>query len=109
MCGITGFLYKRPDHYGPVGEVQVRMLEPLFRRGPDSAGVALYGRPDRDFVLRARVSHNGDGNGDGAGEEGRALAAIERLAKVDEISTSGDSLRVRVDYDGELGALARRA
>ena len=44
MCGITGIFYKTRDD-GPVGSVMVDMCDQLFRRGPDSAGVALYGPP----------------------------------------------------------------
>jgi methylamine---glutamate N-methyltransferase subunit A len=54
VCGITGILYKHGDLTAPVGEVSVRMLSPLHRRGPDSAGVALYGAPSAGYVVRAR-------------------------------------------------------
>jgi methylamine---glutamate N-methyltransferase subunit A len=58
VCGITGILFKNEP--GPIGAVQVRMLAPLHRRGPDSAGVALYGRPVPGYVVRARTRSNGN-------------------------------------------------
>ena len=43
MCGIVGVFYKREGATGPVGQIMADMCDQLFRRGPDSAGVALYG------------------------------------------------------------------
>ena len=43
MCGIVGFLDKSGNELAPVGQVFLKMLIALGRRGPDSAGVALYG------------------------------------------------------------------
>lgn len=51
MCGITGIFYKRRDD-GPIGHAMVDMCDQVFRRGPDSAGVALYGRLSDGFVVR---------------------------------------------------------
>ena len=42
MCGIVGFFEKRPDARAPVGKLLLSLLTPLGRRGPDSAGAALY-------------------------------------------------------------------
>jgi glutamate synthase domain-containing protein 1 len=44
MCGIVGFLDKRGGTERPVGRTLLAMLEALGCRGPDSAGVALFGR-----------------------------------------------------------------
>jgi glutamate synthase domain-containing protein 1 len=54
MCGIIGFLDKRGDQQRPVGAVLLRMLQALSCRGPDSAGVALFG-PWGDWHLRLSV------------------------------------------------------
>jgi glutamate synthase domain-containing protein 1 len=48
MCGILGFLDKRGGHEQPVGRTLMAMLQALSCRGPDSAGVALFG-PRRSF------------------------------------------------------------
>ena len=43
MCGIIGFLDKRGRQDFPVGQTLYGMLQALSCRGPDSAGVAIYG------------------------------------------------------------------
>jgi glutamate synthase domain-containing protein 1 len=43
MCGIVGFLSKREDPEYPLGQTLLDMLQALSCRGPDSAGVALFG------------------------------------------------------------------
>jgi glutamate synthase domain-containing protein 1 len=100
MCGITGILFKDRDRLGPVGRIQVDMLQALHRRGPDSTGVALYGSASRDYLLRARTSPNGNG------EVERARAVIERLATVQELAPIPGGVRARLAYEGELGPLA---
>jgi methylamine---glutamate N-methyltransferase subunit A len=45
MCGIIGFLDKRPEQRFPLGRTLLTMLQALSCRGPDSAGVALFGPP----------------------------------------------------------------
>lgn len=45
MCGIIGFLDKRSAQNGPLGRTLLSMLQALSCRGPDSAGVALFGHP----------------------------------------------------------------
>jgi glutamate synthase domain-containing protein 1 len=54
MCGIIGFLNKRGDPERPLGAVLLGMLQALSCRGPDSAGVALFG-PPADWHLRLSV------------------------------------------------------
>jgi glutamate synthase domain-containing protein 1 len=44
MCGIVGFLDKRGNRSVPLGRTLLAMLQSLSCRGPDSAGVALFGR-----------------------------------------------------------------
>src|SRR5215469_5465193 len=43
MCGIVGFLDKREQPEFPLGRTLLTMLQALSCRGPDSAGVALFG------------------------------------------------------------------
>jgi glutamate synthase domain-containing protein 1 len=50
MCGIVGFLDRRGGSDLPVGRTLLAMLEALGCRGPDSAGVAVFG-PARPFWL----------------------------------------------------------
>ncbi len=45
MCGIVGFLAKRPEHREHLGELLTPMLECMGERGPDSAGLAVFSQP----------------------------------------------------------------
>ena len=62
MCGIVGFLDKSETSERPaIGKVLLTMLEALACRGPDSAGVALYGPPtDHKLVMRLKLGERGD-------------------------------------------------
>ena len=54
MCGIAGFLQKDRNSRPRAADALLDMLSALSRRGPDSAGVALYGPPREDgFIVRA--------------------------------------------------------
>jgi len=57
MCGIIGFLDKRRERKHPLGRTLLAMLEALSCRGPDSAGVAIFGPPGE---LRVRLSVSAD-------------------------------------------------
>ncbi len=99
MCGLCGFLYKDAERVGPVGRTLHAMLGPMARRGTDSTGIALYGRPQPgSFVVRARI----DGN---HGTPDRVVAALEGAGTVSERSQQGPNLRARIAYSGDLGAL----
>jgi len=43
MCGIAGFFDKSHAGSSPAGATLLRMLTALSCRGPDSAGIALWG------------------------------------------------------------------
>jgi glutamate synthase domain-containing protein 1 len=54
MCGIAGFLQKDPSEPPGAAPAILTMLQSLSRRGPDSAGVALYGTMVTDgYIVRA--------------------------------------------------------
>jgi methylamine---glutamate N-methyltransferase subunit A len=56
MCGIVGLLHKHGNQSATVGFTVLAMLKALACRGPDSAGVALYGTSSDDrFVLRVKM------------------------------------------------------
>src|SRR5437773_978994 len=61
MCGIVGYFDKTSVLGAPLGEILLRMLYALACRGPDSAGVAMFGsdRP-KYFVAQVKLSDNGD-------------------------------------------------
>jgi glutamate synthase domain-containing protein 1 len=73
MCGIVGFLQKSGPDDQPVGKVLLAMLQALACRGPDSAGVALYGLP-RPGRLVAQVKLGDNGNSSQRAEDIKAIA-----------------------------------
>ena len=62
MCGIVGYLNKVGTGENPIGNILLAMLNSLACRGPDSAGVALFGesRPHQ-LVAQVKLGENGDG------------------------------------------------
>lgn len=101
MCGIVGIFYKQPGKTGPIGQTLGQMCDRLFRRGPDSAGVALYGPALADgFVVRVDLERS---DLEVAAEE--AVRAASDLVTVRERRRADRSLRLVVDSDAE-GKLA---
>ncbi|HLI56075.1 MAG TPA: glutamine amidotransferase, partial [Actinomycetota bacterium] len=45
MCGIVGLQLREPDLYDQLGSLVVGMLGEMGERGPDSAGIGIYGDP----------------------------------------------------------------
>ncbi|HUY36314.1 MAG TPA: hypothetical protein VMV69_26485 [Pirellulales bacterium] len=52
MCGIVGLLIKNRAATGSLGEMLMPMFECMAERGPDSAGLAVFGEPAADAVRR---------------------------------------------------------
>jgi glutamate synthase domain-containing protein 1 len=103
VCGLVGIFYKGGAGVplGPVGDVLVRMAQDLYRRGPDSTGFAVYGRPEEGtLVVRVDV----DRPDRGAGAELVAIAA-EQLVPVKAWEEVGRNVRLKVASDAE-GKLA---
>ena len=98
MCGIAGILFKQ--HAGPVGDVLIKMLTDLNRRGSDSTGVALYSNlPVGNLVARIKVEEE-------AAEETvdwRELIAetAQEFGAVRQSERVGQYVRLLMDYDGE--------
>lgn len=91
MCGIVGYLDKRGDLSAPVGQVILAMLSALGRRGPDSAGAALYGEPGGGhLVVRVKLGEAGEL----ADRAGACLTAAREVAAVKESSSIGPILRL---------------
>jgi len=107
MCGIEGFFDKSGDHRNSsVGQILIAMLEGLACRGPDSAGVALFGTStDRRAVLRVKL-----------GDEEDCSGLIQTLTQfLDshyggscQFSNIGNSARLAVAGVKDLPALAAR-
>ncbi|MGM0929670.1 MAG: glutamine amidotransferase [Actinomycetota bacterium] len=47
MCGIIGLHLKDPELYDQLGSLMAEMMKGIVVRGPDSAGVAIYGDRER--------------------------------------------------------------
>ena len=56
MCGIVGLHLREPSLYPRLGELLTGMLCEVTERGPDSAGVAVYGDPRWSPAGSAAVS-----------------------------------------------------
>lgn len=100
MCGIVGLFYKEADAVGPVGDVLSTMCDQLFRRGPDSAGFALYG-PALDDGLVVRVDLD---RPDLAAATDEVLAAAGESTSVKEWERTSRSVRLLLtdDADGRV-------
>lgn len=88
MCGIAGFLAKRPGV--PVAETLTGMLQALRSRGPDSTGLSLYGAPHEGSHL-AMIWAGDDG---GLRSRDAVLAAIDRHGTVESDSYRQGYFRV---------------
>lgn len=94
MCGIGGVIYKKTVHEQKTGEIVVKMLESLCRRGPDSTGVALL-HPKEEDLLYIDINYENYGNSDKIKE---LLSAITDLQT---FSDHGNYVRATVKYDGD--------
>ena len=104
MCGIVGFLDKSGNRSAPVGRVLLDMLTALGRRGPDSAGVALYGDlGDGKLVLRVKLGEHGRLETKAA----QVKESTKDIASVVEMSLQGEYVRLVVDYRGDPVRLER--
>ncbi|WP_405539545.1 glutamine amidotransferase family protein [Streptomyces sp. NBC_00075] len=56
MCGIVGLHLREPSLHPHLGELLTAMLGQVVERGPDSAGVAVYGDPRLTPPGRSTVS-----------------------------------------------------
>lgn len=55
MCGIIGLLVREPELRQKLGELVVPMFDCMGERGPDSAGLAVFGEPLEDGWRRYSV------------------------------------------------------
>jgi len=101
MCGIVGYIDKREHRRAPVGSIMLRMLSALGRRGPDSAGVAIFGDDPHGVVVRVKLGESGD-----LGSRAKAVreAASARLA-VRAADLQGHYLRLLVEAVDDVRSL----
>ena len=101
MCGIVGLYLKKPELGDAIGALFAEMLICMTGRGPDSAGIALYGNEPPQGYLKVTLRHDGDGcDWHGlAAQLGERLGCEPRL----EVNANYAVIAVRADAD-ELGA-----
>jgi len=92
MCGIAGFFDKSHAGSSPAGATLLRMLTALSCRGPDSAGIALWGEGEDGLVARVKL---GDG-GDLEARRREILSRARRATRVLASSVQGALLRLVV-------------
>ena len=103
MCGIVGLHLREPSLYPRLGELLTGMLCQVTERGPDSAGVAVYGDPRWSPPGEASVSLlTGDRTVDDV-----AAAVRAALAEV-EVVDAGQTLVVHAATDPDTLAAAVR-
>src|SRR4051794_17491308 len=103
MCGIVGFINKRWEEKRPAGATLLSMLQALSCRGPDSAGVAVYGPPQPFWVLQIAVPADAHPR---AAEEA-VLDALRDIGGVVRHELGGAYLRVEVLATVEPAALEK--
>lgn len=102
MCGIMGYMGKTERLDATLGATMLRMLTALGRRGPDSAGVALYA-PRADGAYRVRVKL-----GEPADSDARVAAILQRVRTAAQLCAyehAGEYLRLTLDAAGDPQAL----
>ena len=99
MCGIVGFLDKRPgSKHDTLGLTLLKMLEALACRGPDSAGVALFGpSANGSFVVRVKLGDRGN-----LDERAHKLASSLKSFGVEERQLSRVSAYARFVVDSRI-------
>ena len=102
MCGIACYLGKTNGDRAAVGSTIFDMLNALALRGPDSAGVALYGPRSDAMLLRVKLGEtaSADANSDFRERSRHIAECVSALAEPREISTTAEYLRMALEFDG---------
>lgn len=93
MCGIAGYLNKTETTKAPVGMTLLKMLAALGCRGPDSAGVALYGQAQTGGVLQIKLGEGPDLAPCGE----TVLSTVRSHTTLHEATTTASCLRLHVE------------
>lgn len=104
MCGIVGFLDKKRSTASTLGQTVLGMLNALGCRGPDSAGVALYGTGGENDLV-AQVALSGLGSFDASAA--KVLDAASKFAPVRDSSITDCYLRFRIGSEACVKCLIR--
>src|SRR6516225_2033508 len=94
MCGIIGFLDKTGSR--PLGQTLLTMLDALSCRGPDSAGVAVFGPRSPFWILQIMLPEQEDR----AGSVKKILESARDCGPV--INHQVTEAFVRLEVDGTI-------
>lgn len=84
MCGIVGLFLKDKSLEPKLGQMLTDMLITMTDRGPDSAGIAIYGSQASDSQKLTVQSANPDDDFDGLADElGTAINTTVRITRKD--------------------------
>ncbi|MFP7674866.1 glutamine amidotransferase family protein [Marivita sp. S0852] len=100
MCGIVGLFLKNKSLEPQLGALLTDMLVTMTDRGPDSAGIAIYGAEDAARSKLTVQADNPDAAFDGLADElGKALGGDVSLARRDTHAVlhvpTGEAARAR--------------
>ena len=99
MCGIVGFLDKTKSRT-TVGKIILQMLNALGARGPDSAGVALYGqKKDKGMVVQIKL-----------GKQKEATFIVEQLEEfgtISEVKIVAEYLRLVISLEVDTASFLK--
>ena len=99
MCGIVGFLDKTKNRT-TVGKIVLQMLNALGARGPDSAGVALYGqKKDKGVVVQIKL-----------GKQKEATFIVEQLEEfgsISEVKIVAEYLRLVISLEVDIASFLK--
>jgi glutamate synthase domain-containing protein 1 len=101
VCGIIGFLDKHGGQNRPIGRTLLTMLHALSCRGPDSAGVALFGPPHAFWVLQVKIPERDDP----ARASTTAVEALRDCVSVIGHRTTGAYLRLEIERSADPAEL----
>jgi glutamate synthase domain-containing protein 1 len=98
MCGIVGYFDKTGAEKPALGKILLGMLNALACRGPDSAGVALFGTPRaHQFIARVKLGNNGGGS-----ERAREIATRAQKFGAQEFAQNGAYFRFTFQENSDL-------
>ena len=106
MCGISGIMHKRSRSQGQarIGADLVKMLESMTHRGRDSSGVTVAGQEFADDLI---IRLWADDAARAPDVFARSEETVQRAGGVVRSRASwGGFLRLTVNYEGEVPALA---
>lgn len=93
MCGVGGIYYKTAEHSQKTGEIAYRILDGIYRRGPDSTGVTLWHANDGNLLYVGVNCHTPGGGG-------RVLELLDELGKVKQATDGEGYIRATIEYSG---------